>query len=130
MNYLLMTNAETRHLENLWHPDCYITSQPVWNDFCAFTMNARYPKADNMKCIRIPDILVLVIALTLLSCTKNDPPVIEDPAINRDIHINSIFNIINLDDGFLVRKYFVKAVRTGENTVRFSKIPFNELFSK
>jgi hypothetical protein len=68
-----------------------------------------------MKYLIPLNILLIGIALTIASCTKNDLPVIDDPTATRDIQINSLSDVVILNDGFLV---------TG---VRDSKIYFSKL---
>lgn len=72
---------------------------------------------------RIPrNILFLVIAFTVLSCTKNDLPVIENLTITKDIQINSLFNIIILDDGFLVSGISNSKVIISKLDINFSTV--------
>jgi hypothetical protein len=62
------------------------------------------------------------ISFIISSCTKNDMPVIEDPSVTRDIQINSLSNILILDDGFLVTgvsnsKIFISKLDVNFNTI-------------
>jgi hypothetical protein len=75
-----------------------------------------------MKYLITRIILFLVIAFTVLSCTKNDLPVIENPTITKDIQINSLFNIINLDDGFLVTGISNSKVTISKLDINFSTV--------
>ena len=78
-----------------------------------------------MKYQKSVDFIFLVIAFTFLSCTKNDSPVIEDPSITRDIQINSLSNILILDDGFLVT-----GVRNSKVTILKLDVNFNTIWEK
>jgi hypothetical protein len=71
---------------------------------------------------RILHSLLVLITFAVLSCTKNELPVNEDPGITREIQLNSLSNIMILDEGFIVAGIVDSKVTISKLDVNFNTI--------
>lgn len=67
-------------------------------------------------------VLSFVFVFAILSCSKIDSPVTDDTTITNEIHLNTLFNLINIEDGFLISGISNSKVTISKLNVNFGII--------